>query len=491
MTDAVPPGPTPFAATLAALAAADPGRPAITDAARTVTRGELDAYTNRLARAYAELGVTQDSFVTIGLPNSIEWFEATIAVWKLGATPAPVSAKLPRMELDAILDLASPSLVVGLDAPGRVCVAAGFVPDPALSDAPLPLKIASAWKAPTSGGSTGRPKLIVAGGPSVTEGVSLTAVAFGMTENGVHLASGPLYHNGPLSFSVAALFIGNHIIVMDRFDARRALALIEQHAVDWMYAVPTMMQRIWKLPEEERTSHDLSSLNVVFHLAAPCPEWLKRAWIEWLGPEKIWELYAGTEAQSVTVITGDEWLEHPGSVGRPIVGEMKILDPDGNELPPGEQGEVFMRAPAGVTTYRYVGAEARSTDDGWESLGDMGWMDADGYLYLGDRSADMILAGGANVYPAEVEAALDEHPAVGSSCVIGLPDEDLGNRIHAIVQNTAAVSDDELRTYLADRLLRYKIPRTFEFVTDPLRDDAGKVRRGALRAERLATDTPV
>ena len=224
---------------------------------------------------------------------------------------------------------------------------------------------------------------------------------------------------------------------------------------------------------------------MVFHLAAPCPDWLKRAWIEWLGPEKIWELYAGTEAQAVTVIKGDEWLEHPGSVGRPIVGEMKILDEAGNELPPGEQGEVYMRAPEGVTTYRYIGADARATDDGWESLGDMGWMDADGYLYLGDRSADMILAGGANVYPAEIEAALDEHPAIGSSCVIGIPDDDLGNRIHAIVQNTSSVTDDELRAHLADRLVRYKIPRTYEYVTEPLRDDAGKVRRSALRAERL------
>ena len=479
------PAPTPFPVTLAELAAADPDRPAITDSTRTVTRGELEAHTNRLARAYEALGVTQDSFVTIGLPNGIEWFEAAIAVWKLGATPAPVSAKLPRLELDAIVELANPSLVVGLDVPGRSCVPIGFVPDSEFSDAPLPVKVAAAWKAPTSGGSTGRPKLIVSGGGSVTEGVSLTAVAFGMTADGVHLASGPLYHNGPLSFSVAALFTGNHVIVMERFDAPRALALIEEHRVDWMYAVPTMMQRIWKLPEDERTKYDLSSLNVVFHLAAPCPDWLKRAWIEWLGPEKIWELYAGTEAQAVTVIKGDEWLEHPGSVGRPIVGEMRILDDAGNELPRGQEGEVFMRAPEGVTTYRYIGAEARSMDDGWESLGDMGWMDDDGYLYLGDRSADMILTGGANVYPAEIEAALDAHPAVGSSCVIGFPDDDLGNRIHAIVQADQPVTEDELRLHLADHLVRYKVPRSFEFVDEPLRDDAGKVRRSALRSARL------
>jgi bile acid-coenzyme A ligase len=476
---------TPFAVTLAELAAAHPGAPALTDATGTVTRAELESRTNRLARAYAALGVEQDSFVTIGLPNGIEWFEAAIAVWKLGATPAPVSAKLPPLELDAIVELADPALVVGLDAPGRVCVPSGYEPDPALSDAPLPVRVAAAWKAPTSGGSTGRPKLIVAGSGSISEGVALTASAFGMRPNGVHLATGPLYHNGPLSFSTGGLLIGNHIVIMERFDALRCLALIEEHAVDWMYAVPTMMQRIWKLPEADRLRHDLSSLNVVFHLAAPCPEWLKREWITWLGPEKIWELYAGTEAQSVTVITGTEWLEHPGSVGRPIVGEMKILDEAGNECPPGIQGEVYMRAPDGVTTYRYIGAAAKARD-GWESLGDMGWMDADGYLYLGDRAADMILAGGANIYPAEIEAALDAHPAVGSSCVIGLPDDDLGNRIHAIVQATSSVTDEELRAHLADRLVRYKIPRTFEYVDEPLRDDAGKVRRSAFRAARLA-----
>ena len=155
--------------------------------------------------------------------------------------------------------------------------------------------------------------------------------------------------------------------------------------------------------------------------------WLKEAWIEWLGPERIFELYAGTEAQAATVITGVEWLEHRGSVGRPLTGEMMVADADGVELPPGEQGEVWMRAAGDHATYRYVGAEPRQLDGGWESLGDMGWFDEDGYLYLGDRMQDMILSGGSNIYPAEVEAAIQEHPAVRSVCVIGLPDEDRGN----------------------------------------------------------------
>jgi bile acid-coenzyme A ligase len=221
-------------------------------------------------------------------------------------------------------------------------------------------------------------------------------------------------------------------------------------------------------------------------MAAPCPPWLKEAWIGWLGGERILELYGGTEAQAITFITGDEWLTHRGSVGRPLVGEIRVLDPDGNELPPGQVGEIWMRrGPDAPPTYRYVGAHARSRPGNWESLGDMGHMDAEGYLYLSDRETDMILVGGSNVYPAEVEAALDEHPAVASSCVIGLPDEEYGNTVHAIVQAHGALAAAELDEFLRSRLVKYKRPRTYEFVAAPLRGDDGKVRRSALRAERL------
>jgi bile acid-coenzyme A ligase len=198
------------------------------------------------------------------------------------------------------------------------------------------------------------------------------------------------------------------------------------------------------------------------------------------------ELYAGTEAQMATVITGSEWLEHRGSVGKVPAGQVMICDDDGNEVPTGTMGEVWMRSARDKPTYRYIGAQARARDGGWESLGDTGWLDDDGYLYLGDRISDMILCGGANVYPAEVEAALQEHPAVESCAVIGLPDDDLGNRVHAIVQTTDDAFDEEnVRAFLAERLVRYKIPRTFEVVTQPLRDDAGKVRRSELRAQRV------
>ena len=199
------------------------------------------------------------------------------------------------------------------------------------------------------------------------------------------------------------------------------------------------------------------------------------------------ELYAGTEAQAVTIITGTEWLEHRGSVGKVAFGEMAAFDADGNRLPPGEIGEVYMRRPEGMPpSYHYRGATARTLEGGWESLGDIGYFDEDGYLYLADRRTDMILVGGSNVYPAEIESALDEHPLVQSSAVIGLPDEDLGSMIHAIVQPREGLTEADLREHVRGLLVTYKQPRTYEFVTENIRDDAGKVRRTQLRDERIA-----
>ena len=481
---------TALGALVGQLAQADPDRPAVTCGGITVSRAELDARTNRLARAYAGLGVAPDSFVTVGLPNGIEFFEAVLAVWKLGATPQPISSRLPAGERRAIIELANPSLVVGVEpseAPGRTAIPPGFEPAASLSSEPLPPVIPASFKAPTSGGSTGRPKLIVATQPGTWEAIEAFATTLlRIPSDGVHLVTGPLYHNGPFVTSLLALLKGNHLVVMERFDAATALALIARHRVDWVYAVPTMMHRIWRLPETVRAGFDVSSLRVVYHMAAPCPPWLKQAWIDWLGGECILELYGGTEAQAVTFITGDEWLEHRGSVGRPVIGEIRVLDAKGQELPPGEVGEIWMRrGPDVPPSYRYVGAQAKSRPDGWESLGDMGWTDADGYLYLSDRDTDMILVGGANVYPAEVEAALDEHPRVKSSCVIGLPDEEYGNAVHAIVQGEGVTASD-LAEFMRSRLAKYKQPRTYEVVSEPLRGDDGKVRRSALRAARIA-----
>jgi bile acid-coenzyme A ligase len=485
---------------LSLLAAAAPDRLAVVCGGRTLTRMELDRAANRLARDLAARGVGLGDFVTVALPNSIEWFVSYVAIWKLGAIPQPVSAKLPPRELAAIVELAAPKVVIGVE-PGTemgqflpadlVCLPKGYQPPEDVADSPLADsgiedRISPAWKAPTSGGSTGRPKLIVSGDPAVIDTEADPAVM--LSRDGCLVMPGPLYHNGPAVWSCQALLCGSTVVLLERFDAEATLAAIEEHRADVVYLVPTMMKRILRLPDEVRFGYDLSSLRVVWHLAEPCPQWLKQAWIDWLGPERIVELYAGTEAQAVTTIIGTEWLEHRGSVGRVITGEIKICDPEGNELPAGQQGEVWMRASHRVDpTYQYLGAEAKQLDGGWESLGDMGWFDADGYLYLGDRLADMILTGGSNVYPAEVESALQEHPAVKSVVVIGLPDEDRGNSVHAIVEaDPTEVTTDELLTFAAERLAKYKLPRTVEYVDVPLRDEAGKVRRSTLRTERTA-----
>lgn len=467
----------------------DPDAPALTVVGeRTRSWRELVDDATRTARTLSDLGAGEGDMVTIAFPNSEAFVLTSLACWFLGAIPQPVSSKLPGRELEEIVALADPAVVAGVDAAaagdrlgGRPTLPPDYVPDPSIDATPLPDAVSPAWKAPTSGGSTGRPKLIVAGQPSTVDEDEAGAFA---TPGGTMVMPGPLYHNGPFVWSVSQLRTGGHLVLLRRFDPIETLRAVETHRAETLYLVPTMMQRIWKLEPHERDAFDLSSLQRVWHLAAPCPAWLKEEWIRWLGPEKVFELYAGTEAQSATIITGTEWLEHKGSVGRPVSGEMKIVRDDGTDAEPGETGEVLMRPPEGTVTYRYVGAEAERTDDGWESLGDIGWMDEDGYLYLGDRKKDMILSGGANIYPAEVEAAIDRHPHVLSCAVLGLPDDDLGQRVHAVVQGDGALDLEDLRAFLNDEIVRYKIPRSFEVVDEPVRDDAGKVRRSKLAADR-------
>ena len=465
----------------------EPDRLAVWCEGETRTRAELGRRANRLARAYAALGVAEGDLVTIALPNSCEFFEACLAAWRLGATPNPVSARLPELERRAIVETAAPALVVGApesERYDRPSVPAGFEPAPEHGDAPLPDVLPRRVRAMTSGGSTGRPKVII---DTVAAQVDPEAPENGMTPGGVTVTPGPLYHAGPFITSWTQLLMGGTVVAMRRFDAERALALIQQFRADWVLFVPTMMQRIIRLPEEVRARYDLRTLRRVMCTGAPSPPWLKRAWIEWLGPEKIWEAFGGTERIAGTLISGTEWLAHPGSVGKPTLNrKIKILDAERKECPPGTVGELFLLPASGQgSTYEYRGATATATDDGWESLGDMGWLDEDGYLYLVDRKTDMILSGGANVYPAEVEGAIDAHPAVRSSAVIGLPDEDLGQRVHAIVDAPGGVTETELRAWLAERLVKYKVPRTIEWASEPLRDDAGKIRRSALRDARV------
>jgi bile acid-coenzyme A ligase len=291
---------------------------------------------------------------------------------------------------------------------------------------------------------------------------------------------GPLYHNTALTGTLLGLGIGAHVVLEDRFDAELTLRLIEAHRVRTGILVPTHMQRISRLPAAVRDRYATDSLVTIMHNAAPCPPQLKREWIAWLGAERIIETYTATEQTAVTMCDGVEWLARPGTVGRVVQGEMAVFDDDGRPVEPGTIGAIWMRrAPGTPPTYRYLGADSAERADGWDTVGDLGWMDEDGYVYLADRRTDLIITGGVNVYPAEVENELVSHPDVLDCIVVGVPDDDLGKRVHAIVHPASPA-------LLRDRLSGLKAPRSYEFVDHPLRDDAGKVRRTALADERTA-----
>lgn len=475
------------------LAAESPDTPAVSHGGRTITRGELDSLTNRLARAYADLGVRQGDYVTIALPNSIEWVAATVATWKLGATPQPLSARLPDHEYIGLLELRERALLVGRPDPRGLVpsVPGDFDPGSEVSDAPLPEAVSPSLKSMASGGSTGRPKLIEAGIDGRYQG-SVVAAIMGNLDTDTQLVSVPLSHNTGFTSATTALATGQHLVLMSRFDPQEFLRLITEHRVNYLATVPTIMQRLLPVYRSDPDAYDLSSIRRWWHLAAPCPPNVKEAWIEILGPDAVWELYGGTELQALTFISGTEWLTHRGSVGRVVSGEMKVLDDDGNECPPGEVGEIYMRPrPGSRPTYRYIGSTAKQRADAlgaWDSLGDLGWFDEEGYLYLADRRVDMFTVGGRNVYPAEIENALSEHPSVMSCLVVGIPHEDLGQVPHALVHlaDGHELEADAVAAFIGERLAEYKVPRSVEFVDDPLRDDAGKARRTAVREEVIS-----
>jgi len=449
--------------------------------------GELADRALRRAHALAAAGVRQDDFVMLALPNGNAFFELTFAIWKLGATPTVVSARLPLPELLAVRETSGARFVIAQDS--AIVAATGALPAHFGHDhaetAPLASRVAKHWKAMTSGGSTGTPKVIVDNNPScITPGGSVLM----LPRDGVMLNPAPLYHNFPFAMTHVAMLNGSSVVGMTKFDPEILLELIDRHRVEWINLVPTMMSRVARLPRQVREAYDMSSLKTLWHTAAPIAPWLKEFWIDWIGPARIWEMYGGTEGFCTTQLNGVEWLAHRGSVGR-TAGEILIRGEDGSILAPGQVGEIYMRGMAGAKpTYQYRGAQSRRLDDGFESFGDYGWLDEDGYLYIADRRTDLILCGGSNIYPAEVEAALMEHPAIETAIVIGLPDEDLGSVPHAIMrleQGVETPTIDGIRSFVAERLVRYKVPRSFEFTETPLRDEAGKVRRSRLRAERV------
>ena len=476
---ALPARPMSMGLALSWQAARDPDRPALSMGEVCWSRLALDRAANRLARALAERGIGHDDRVAIVMGTGPQHQITSFALWKLGALVMPLPPKLVDEELRHLAAEGDPKLFVGVDPerlPGVDVLPADFEPDPALPDGPLPEVVSTCWKASTSGGSTGMPKLLWENRSSLIHPQEPLVLLKMQTED-VILHPAGAYHNSTFSQTNWALCWGSHVILMQRFDAAGWLEIVERQRVRWAYMVPTMMSRVLGLPESVRAAADVSSLEIVMHMAAPCPPWVKQAWIDWVGPEKVWEVYAGTEGYGATMIGGVEWLEHPGSVGQAPPGT-EIRDDDGNALAPGEIGTIWFRPAEGNP----LGHDTQA-----RTYGDMGSLDSDGYLYLADRRTDMILTGGVNLYPAEIEGAIEQAPWVVAVAVVGLPDPDLGAKAHAIVElapDTRAPEPAELAEFLATRLARHKLPYTVEFVTDPLRDEAGKLRRKRLREQR-------
>lgn len=436
--------------------------------------GDLDARSDQWAAWLASKDVGADDLVAFSRPNGPEFIALAFGIYKAGATPAPISGKLPDFERRAILDVMQPALFVDAD----------IVPKDthALSAS---AHVAASWKACTSGGSTGTPKVIVDGrAAAFARGTEF----IGIPSDAPVLVPGPLYHNAPFSAAIFALWKGCTICTMARFDALEALQMIERERVQWSIMVPTMLHRIYRLPPDVRDGPDLSPWKMVVHTASPMPRWLKQAWINWRGPDHIWEVYGATEGLVRCWIGGQEWMEREGSVGRPIGGaKLRILNDAGQEVAAGETGEIYAMPPGGAkSSYRYIGAQRNATEDGWESVGDIGHVDADGYLYLADRRSDLIISGGVNIWPAEVETAILRHSSVKSCAVHGIDDGDLGQTVHAVIESEdSALTAEKLSEFLTDYLARAKHPRSISLQTQAVRDDAGKFRKPATTAPKL------
>jgi bile acid-coenzyme A ligase len=457
----------PMGLLLSAQAEFVPERSALLIGQSIVTFAELDRRANRRAHQLRSNGIGQDDRVVIALPNCVEFVECAFAVWKLGATVCPVSNRLTDNEFAAVIEIAEPSAILASESGHPSDVRTLVIDDPppaSLPDVPWPGLAASHGRIMTSGGSTGRPKLIVEPVPAVW---GPGKAGYRRPAGSRVLVASPLFHAGPFSTAIYALAQGSTVVCMEQFESIAWLKAIEQHRIDYIYAVPTIMTRIAKLDPAITRDFDLSTIKTLLHMAAPCPPDTKRWWIERIGPATVLELYGGTERLGLTLIDGEEWLRHPGSVGKASLGdEIVILGDDGAPVSQGEIGEVRFRKAAGVlTTYAYIGAEPRLAGD-LDSYGDMGWLDSDGYLYIADRRTDMVLIGGANIYPAEIEGVIDSMPGVLGSAVVGLPDADMGNRLHAFVelaQGHAEPDAGQFAAALKSRLSGLKCPRSFDF----------------------------
>jgi long-chain acyl-CoA synthetase len=496
--------------------------PIVRSGATERPHAEIQARAARGAGALRAMGIGAGERVTLLLRNETRFVEASFAIAMAGCAPVPVNshwtagevahvladsgsaAVIAHSDLVEVAERAAPGLPVVEVAPAPELVAA-FGLDPAatgrhpeyeawLAAASPPDELATA--APMSviytSGTTGTPKG-VARQPTPPE---LAPALAELVLSGLVLAPGtstlvpaPLYHTAPNVHALFALRIGCELTVMPRFDAEELLALVERHRIEHIQMVPTMFSRLLALPAEVRERYDLSSLRAVVHAAAPCPPAVKRAMIDWWGPI-VHEYYGGTESGIIVTADSAQWLAHPGTVGRPTMdAAVRILDPEGRALPVGEEGEVYLRPPACWPQFTYIGLpekRAAMEREGFLTLGDAGRVDADGFLYLTDRVNDMIIAGGVNIYPVEIEQCVASLAGVADVAVFGVPDDDLGEAVaaHVELSEGAAVTEDDVRAHVARHLAAYKVPRTVVFEKLP-REDTGKLFKRRLR-ERYA-----
>jgi fatty-acyl-CoA synthase len=492
-----------------------PDAPAIVMASsgETTSFGELEERSRRFAGALRSRGLAAGEHVAILMENNRAYLEIAWAAQRSGLYYTAVNSHLRRGEVQYILDdcgakalIASPAMadvVAELDLsriPIRVAV--GRLHDFEEYDEVLrtaPLNDArdelEGREMLYSSGTTGRPKGVrktlsatPLGDPNSIPVLLAQGIADnGAGENSVYLSPAPLYHSAPRVYSMSMHRVGAMVIVLERVDPQQCLELIERHRVTHAQFVPTMFTRLLRLPKQVRDAYDVSSLQFAVHAAAPCPISVKRQMIDWWGPI-ISEYYAGTEDIGSAHISAEEWLAHPGSVGRPRE-ECHIVGPDGEELPAGQAGVIYFAGGRDFAYHNDPGKTASVVHErGWRTLGDIGYLDEDGYLYLTDRQAHMIISGGVNIYPQEAENCLAGHPAVLDVAVIGVPDEEMGEAVKAVVQLVAPETggpqlEADLLSYCRAELATYKCPKSVDFVGQLPRDDNGKLYKRRLREQ--------
>jgi acyl-CoA synthetase (AMP-forming)/AMP-acid ligase II len=498
-------------------ALARPDKPAIIMAAsgETITFGEYEARANRAAHLLRDAGLRRGDHIAILIENSPRLLEVEAGADRVGLYYTLINTHLGADEAAyivadsqakalfasaATLEVAGAAAVKcpGLDrmlmtGPGPVPAGWQRYDDAVARFPATPVDGESLGAAMLySSGTTGQPKGILRPLPEAapgepSPGAEFLRILFGFREGMTYLSPAPLYHSAPHASVAGSLRLGCTAVVMERFDPEQWLALVERYRVTHSQLVPAMFTRLLRLPAEVRARYDTSSLECIVHAAAPCPVHVKRAVIDWLGPV-VTEYYAATESNGFTFCTTAEWLAHPGTVGRPILGELLIMDAEGSECPVGTDGAVWFR---GATAFEYFRdpvktAESRSADGAASTLGDIGHVDGDGYLYLTDRKSFMIISGGVNIYPQEAENVLSAHPAVADVAVIGVPNDDLGEEVKAVVEpaDPAAAGPalaEELIAYCRDRLAHFKCPRTVDFVPELPRSETGKLYKRVLR----------